>query len=50
MELNELTAALEAILFASGDPVPAQRIALVLGVEPQQVFEAAERLLYGALQ
>ena len=44
MELNELTAALEAILFASGDPVPAARIAQVLGVETARVFEAAEAL------
>ena len=44
MELNELSAALEAILFASGDPVPAARIAQVLGVETERVFEAAEAL------
>ena len=44
MDINEITAALEAILFASGDPVPAARIALVLGVEIEQVSQAAERL------
>lgn len=44
MELNELSAALEAILFASGDPVPAARIAQVLGVETEQVFAAAGAL------
>ena len=44
MELTELCAALEAILFASGDPVPAARIAQVLGVEVERVFEAAEAL------
>ncbi len=44
MELNEFTAALEAILFASGDPLPAERIALLLGVETERVFEAAECL------
>lgn len=44
MELNELSAAVEAILFASGDPVPAARIAQVLGVEVGRVYEAAEAL------
>ena len=44
MELKELSAALEAILFASGDPVPAARIAQVLGVDTAQVFEAADAL------
>lgn len=44
MEYKELSAALEAILFASGDPVPAERIAQVLGVDAQQVFACAEDL------
>ena len=44
MELNETAAALEAILFASGDPVPAERIALVLGVDASSVDAAAELL------
>ena len=44
MEYKELSAALEAILFASGDPVPAERIAQVLGADVQQVFAAAEVL------
>ena len=44
MELNELTAALEAILFAAGDPVPAARIAQVLGVELADVLSAADAL------
>ena len=44
MEYKELSAALEAILFASGDPVPAERIAQVLGVDIQQVFAAADVL------
>ena len=50
MELKEIAAALEAILFASGDPVPAARVAQVLGVESDRVFEAAEMLAqrYGA--
>lgn len=44
MDLKEITAALEAILFAAGDPLPAERIARVLGVETADVFIAAERL------
>ena len=44
MEYQELSAALEAILFASGDPVPAARIAQVLGADVQQVFAAAQNL------
>ena len=44
MEYKELSAALEAILFASGDPVPAERIAQVLGADVQQVFAAADVL------
>ena len=44
MELDRIDAALEAILFASGDPVPAERIAKVLDVSTEQVFSAAERL------
>ena len=39
-----LTAALEAILFAAGDPVPAERIAKVLGEEEAHVLEAADAL------
>ena len=39
-----LTAALEAILFAAGDPVPAERIAKVLGEEESSVLEAADAL------
>ena len=44
MDHNEIVATLEAILFASGDPVPAERAARVLGVETQQIFAAAETL------
>ena len=44
MELNEIAAALEAILFASGEPVPAERVALVLGVETQRIYDAADML------
>lgn len=44
MDNREIIAALEAILFASGDPVPAERIAKVLGVDIKDVFAAAEEL------
>lgn len=44
MEINELQSAIEAILFASGDPMPAQRIALVTGADTEAVFEAASKL------
>ena len=44
MDLKEIQSAIEAILFASGDPMPAQRIAAVLGVEIDEVFNAALKL------
>ena len=44
MELNEIIAATEAILFAAGDPVPVERIAQVLGTETERVYTAAETL------
>ena len=44
MEINEIAAALEAILFAAGEAVPAARIAHVLGVKPTEVLQAAEQL------
>lgn len=47
MELHDMDSAVEAILFASGDPVPAERIALVLGVDTAQVLESAQRLADG---
>ena len=45
MEYKELSAALEAILFASGDPVPAERIAQVLGADVHAGEPAANGLL-----
>ncbi len=33
MEINELEAALEAILFASGDPVPMDKLCNVLEID-----------------
>ena len=44
MDITELKHALEAILFASGDPVPAARISLVLGVPEEDVLTAANEL------
>lgn len=44
MDINDLMAAVEAILFAAGEPVFGWRIAQVLGVETDEVFLAAEAL------
>ena len=44
MEINEISSAIEAILFASGEPVPASRIAQVLGVSEEKVMAAAAEL------
>ena len=44
MELHEIESAVEAILFASGEPVPASRIAQVLGVETDDVLRSAAAL------
>lgn len=44
MEHHEIEAAVEAILFASGEPVPAARIAQVLDIETEEVLACAARL------
>lgn len=44
MELSELESAVEGILFTAGEPVPAQRIALVLGVDVEEIHAAAKKL------
>lgn len=44
MESKEIEAKIEAILFSAGEPVAAERIALVLGVETEQVLQGAKRL------
>ena len=41
---DELSAAIEAVLFAAGDPVPAGRIAQVLGVTEEEVLRSAKAL------
>jgi segregation and condensation protein B len=44
MENKEIECAIEALLFAAGDPVPMPRIAKVLGVEVEQIELAAKQL------
>lgn len=44
MDDNKLKSAMEAILFASGEPVPAARISLVLGVPEEDVLDCGEAL------
>ncbi len=44
MDLLEVCSALEAVLFAAGDSVELSRVAKVLGVEPWEARQAAERL------
>lgn len=40
----ELTAALEAILFAAGEPVPAARLSLVLNTDESELLRCAQEL------
>lgn len=44
MEFENLKSAIEAILFAAGEPVPAARISLILEVSEEEVFAAAKSL------
>jgi len=44
MDDRELKSTIEAILFASGEPVPAERIALVLGIDKEEILKAAKEL------
>ena len=44
MDDNEIERAIESILFASGDSVPAERISLVLGIPVEDVYERARAL------
>lgn len=44
MEKNNIESAVEAILFASGESVPVERLSAVLAVEPEAISEAAESL------
>lgn len=42
--MSDISSAIEAILFAAGDSVPAARISLILGIEEDEVYMAAEEL------
>ncbi|NLV86630.1 MAG: SMC-Scp complex subunit ScpB [Clostridiales bacterium] len=44
MDNKEIESAIEAILFAAGEPIPASRIALVLGISDDEVHECAKKL------
>ena len=44
MDEKTLIPALEAVLFASGEPVPAARLSLVFGVPEEDIIAAAETL------
>lgn len=44
METENIKSAIEAILFAAGEPVPAARISLILGVDEEAVYAAAKEL------
>ena len=50
MEHDELLAAVEAILFASGDPMKASRIAQVLGEETQTIIAVSKELQMAYLE
>ena len=44
MEIHEIETALEGILFASGDPVPADKMSEVLDVDRQLLEHALDNL------
>ena len=44
MDDMNIKSAIEAILFAAGEPVPAARISLILGVSEEAVYAAAKEL------
>ena len=44
MDLNEKTAAVEAILFAGGEPIEGERLALAAGFEPRELEEVIKAL------
>lgn len=44
MENNDIMAAVEAILFASGDPVPVERLAMALEENEEEIIKAADSL------
>ena len=44
MDIIELSPALEAVLFASGEPVPVARLSLVFGVPEEDILVTADQL------
>lgn len=44
MEWNELQCALEAVLFAAGEPVHVEKLCIVLGIQEEALHEAAKEL------
>lgn len=44
MDERELKSTIEAVLFAAGEPVPLARLALVLGLDKEEILEAAKQL------
>ena len=44
MEHEELLSAVEAIIFAAGEPIEASRVALVLGEETETIISCAKEL------
>ena len=45
MEIKELEAALEGVLFAAGDPVPVERLCLGLEVDRPTLGAVAQQLM-----
>ncbi len=44
MELEDIRRGIEAILFAAGEPVTVERMALTIGVSPETIHQEAQRL------
>ena len=42
--MTDLVSALEAVLFASGDSLPVERLSLIFGVEENDIFQAGAEL------
>ena len=42
--MTELVSALEAVLFASGDSLPVERLSLIFGVEEDDIYQAGAEL------
>ena len=40
----DISSAIEAILFAAGESVPAERISLILGIDEKEIYSAAKEL------